>query len=490
MSFERSAALGNSTIINRFPISRTRAVLMPLVCILCDYCAVLAAVWTAFFLRAYALPLFFPSFDVPDVYMFVVIPMAFIFFLHFDRLYIRRLSFAQQTEKIFKVSVYSMILVLAIMYFTGAAKEISRVFFLLAWIFSFIYLSFGRYALGMLHNSVSVLQLPVIFVGAGKTAELLLAAFQKNAGMGYKVIGFVEDNPQNSKIAEKYPILGSFDQAESIVQRAGVKDVFITAPGLPREELLQMVYRLQPYVHNITLVPDLFGVPVAGMELETLFHEKTVLLKVRNNLAEGYNRILKLGFDFIAGLVCLFLGVPILLIIAIFIFADSPGSVMFSHTRIGRGGKTFPCYKFRTMVCNAGEVLEQYLQENAEARAEWERDYKLKDDPRVTRVGRFLRKTSLDELPQIINVLKGEMSLVGPRPIVREEIEKYGKHIADYFLVRPGITGMWQVSGRNDIEYPERVEMDSGYVRNWSLWLDITILVKTIKVVFSGKGAY
>ena len=142
------------------------------------------------------------------------------------------------------------------------------------------------------------------------------------------------------------------------------------------------------------------------------------------------------------------------------------------------------------MVTNSKEYLEEYLANNPKARNEWERDYKLKDDPRVTRIGKFLRKTSLDELPQVLNVIKGEMSLVGPRPIIRDEIVKYGEYINDFYLVPPGITGVWQVSGRSDTTYEERVEMDSWYVRNWSLWLDIIYLYRTIKVVVNKKGAY
>ena len=163
---------------------------------------------------------------------------------------------------------------------------------------------------------------------------------------------------------------------------------------------------------------------------------------------------------------------------------------LFAHKRIGQHGKEFPCYKFRTMCVDADARLKEYLAANPEAREEWERDFKLKDDPRVTRVGRVLRRTSLDELPQLLNVLKGQMSLVGPRPIVKAEIPRYGSYIADFYMVRPGITGMWQVNGRSDTTYDERVQMDSWYVRNWSVWLDLSLLWKTVSVVLNHKGAY
>lgn len=182
---------------------------------------------------------------------------------------------------------------------------------------------------------------------------------------------------------------------------------------------------------------------------------------------------------------------PLLAYIAYRIKKEDPGPIFFAHTRIGKDGKPFPCYKFRSMVVNSKEMLEKHLAKNPEAKAEWEKDFKLKNDPRVTPIGKVLRKTSLDELPQIFNVLKGEMSLVGPRPVVQEELDKYyGEAVKEYCSVKPGITGLWQVSGRSDVEYPERVAMDVEYVRTRSMWKDIVILYKTFDVVLNKKGAY
>ena len=158
--------------------------------------------------------------------------------------------------------------------------------------------------------------------------------------------------------------------------------------------------------------------------------------------------------------------------------------------RVGKDGKLFPCYKFRSMYINSQEKLNEILAENSAMRQEWERDFKLKNDPRITKSGAFLRKTSLDELPQIFNVLRGDMSLVGPRPVVQEELARYGEFVQDYLMVKPGITGMWQVNGRSDTTYDERVQMDVWYVRNWSVWLDVMLLWRTIKAVFKCEGAY
>jgi undecaprenyl-phosphate galactose phosphotransferase len=181
---------------------------------------------------------------------------------------------------------------------------------------------------------------------------------------------------------------------------------------------------------------------------------------------------------------------PLLAVIALAIRLDSPGPVLFAHSRIGQNGKHFCCYKFRSMAANARETLSRLLQDNPELQQEWQRHYKIKNDPRITRVGDFLRKTSLDELPQLLNVLKGEMSLVGPRPITDQEVPYFGNHIDNYYLVRPGLTGLWQVSGRSEMDYQRRVSLESWYVRNWSLWIDITLILRTFVAILSSNGAY
>ena len=180
---------------------------------------------------------------------------------------------------------------------------------------------------------------------------------------------------------------------------------------------------------------------------------------------------------------------PLLVVVACMVRMTG-NNVIYGHERIGQQGNSFKCYKFRSMVNNDDEVLKQLLKNDPVARAEWDLDFKLKHDPRITKVGGFIRKTSIDELPQLLNVLKGEMSLVGPRPVVIDELERYEDKQDLYHLVKPGITGLWQISGRNDISYKERVNLDSWYSRNWSLWYDIVIMVKTLRVVLQRSGAY
>ncbi len=205
--------------------------------------------------------------------------------------------------------------------------------------------------------------------------------------------------------------------------------------------------------------------------------------------SRGIGRSVKSAFDRISALILLILASPLLLLISLLVSRDG-GPVIFGHRRVGRGGTEFRCLKFRTMLTDGDAVLARLLAENPEAAAEWAANHKLKSDPRVTRVGRLLRVTSLDELPQLLNVLRGEMSMVGPRPIVRAEVNRYGRDITYYYRVKPGLTGLWQVSGRSTTSYRQRIDYDVSYVKTWSLWLDFVILLRTVLVIVTRKGSH
>lgn len=194
-------------------------------------------------------------------------------------------------------------------------------------------------------------------------------------------------------------------------------------------------------------------------------------------------------FDILVGSLCLMALAPVMISLVILVRRDG-GPAIFGHRRIGSDGKTFLCLKFRSMCVDAERKLQEHLANNPAARAEWDKDFKLKDDPRVTKLGQLLRRTSLDELPQLFNVLRGDMSLVGPRPIVADEVARYGERFVAYRNCRPGITGLWQVSGRNDISYRARVRLDSFYAARWSMTKDLFILIRTVAVVFRRSGAY
>jgi lipopolysaccharide/colanic/teichoic acid biosynthesis glycosyltransferase len=205
--------------------------------------------------------------------------------------------------------------------------------------------------------------------------------------------------------------------------------------------------------------------------------------------ARGVRRVIKRSFDIVASLMFIVALLPLLALLALIVKLDG-GPAIYGHTRVGRNGEKFRCLKFRSMVVNSEQVLKDLLANDPVARAEWEREFKLKHDVRVTRIGHFLRRSSLDELPQLWNVVRGEMSLVGPRPIIAQELERYGVHSKYYLMATPGITGLWQVSGRCETDYATRVQLDVKYVENWSLRADVGILFKTLFVVIRGNGAY
>jgi len=464
--------------------------LLPVLLFFTDYAAIVLAEKLAYQLRRSWLPIAAPGFHIPDIYIYAIVPTIFLCFLHMAHTHIRAMPFWKLAASVFQTTLYGMLLILFLMYFAKVSEVVSRLFVGMTWVFTFTFILGFRYALKQYLNRHKLLQIPVLIVGAGKTAELVLKSFDHDSGFGYQVIGLIDDHPISEKLAREFKILGGFNDIENVLKSSGIQHVMITAPGLLPADLLSLVNRIQPYVKHISFVPNLIGMPVGNLEIVSLINENIMMIKVKNNLASATNRFFKRVFDIVVSLICLVFALPLGIVLAAAIYIDSPGPVIFAHLRIGQRKKVFPCYKFRTMVPDAEAILREYLMEHPEAEEEWNHSFKLKDDPRVTRIGRFLRRTSLDELPQFINVLKGDMSLVGPRPIVRVEIPKYGEYFHDFCLVPPGITGMWQVNGRSDTTYAERVQMDSWYVRNWSIWIDIVYLFKTLKVVVSGKGAY
>lgn len=453
-----------------------------------DYFALVGAEQCAFWIRN---SFFHSSYlHISWLNFWIVFPSLYIFFLNIGQLYSRRRPFYKEVEQLFHACTYGTLAVIFVLYVLRIAGNTSRFFTGALGILAFVYLTLLRYALKNFLQRKQLLQTPVIIVGAGKTAELLVKSLRNDPGMGYKIVGLLEDNKVQEGILEQYPVLGGFADAERIIAETGVSRVFIAAPGLKDHDLGMLIYRIQPLVENMGVITNLVGVPTGTVEAESIFNEKLLILRLKNNLARPLNRFIKTIVDYTLTIIGVILISPILLFIAAWIYKDSPGPVIFRHIRIGKNGKPFPCFKFRTMCNNADKKLQELLANDPEARAEWEKDFKLKNDPRITKSGAFLRRTSLDELPQLLNVLRGEMSLVGPRPVIEAELSRYGDFLDDYLMVKPGITGMWQVNGRSDTTYDERVQMDSWYVRNWSVWLDFMLLFRTIKAVLAGKGAY
>lgn len=472
-------------------LKRNTTYVLPLCLFLVDYVMIVLGITFAYELRKWWMfPPVADTFEIRSIYIYLIAPALFLFMMCICKCYEIAVPYWDRVRNLFKAVSYSILLTVFLMYAAYVAGDVSRLFIIYSWVSTFVALLIGRYLLERVLISKGILKIPVIIIGAGKTAELVLQSFERHPIMRYEIVGFIDDNPVCKNLTKKYTLLGGFDDIDDIVEQTKIQNVIVCAPGLPPNKLIALVNRLQLSIKNVSFVPELIGLPVANMSVQGLMEENMMMVNVQNNLARPYYRFIKRLFDILLIVGSCWISIPTMIITAGVVWLNDPGPIFFSHIRIGRNGKTFKCYKFRTMVVNANTKLREYLATNPEAKKEWENSYKLKDDPRITKVGHFLRKSSLDELPQLFNVLKGEMSLVGPRPIIRTEIRKYGDYIQDFYLVRPGITGVWQVSGRSDTTYDERVRMDSWYVHNWSVWIDIVYLVKTILVVIKRKGAY
>lgn len=308
---------------------------------------------------------------------------------------------------------------------------------------------------------------------------------QKRSQNGFRPIGFVQEelpDGVDKKIAARW--LGNPADTAKLMEAHDVHVAIVHRRGRSDNDIAKFVEQYLSDFAQVVIVPDDDRIP----SLWSMGTHGGILIKDR--LLQPSSQLIKRTMDVLFAGTGLLLGFPVFLGLAIWMKITSPGPLFFGHERIGRNGRRFKAWKFRSMCVNADEVLKKTLEENPEMRSEWEATQKLKDDPRVSSSGRFLRKTSLDEIPQLWNVLKGEMSLVGPRPIVANEIEKYDEKFKSYTRVIPGVTGFWQISGRNLTTYERRVELDDYYVRNWSVWFDLYILARTVKTVILREGAF
>ncbi|MBV9249625.1 MAG: exopolysaccharide biosynthesis polyprenyl glycosylphosphotransferase [Acetobacteraceae bacterium] len=309
--------------------------------------------------------------------------------------------------------------------------------------------------------------------------EQARAALLSDPAMGYEVVGAV-GLTEAARLSEQ--------ELRGLARARGAEFVVVAiGSGSPAAER-GVVSALRRAHLPIALVPALDWLPVVGLRQHHFFSHDIVMLVSRNNLARPFSRIIKLAFDQFGAALLLVLLAPLMTVLAVLARVDG-GKALYRHKRVGAGGILFDCLKYRTMVPDADRVLAHVLATDPAAAEEWAATQKLRNDPRVTPIGRFLRRSSLDELPQLFNVLRGEMSLVGPRPIVEAEIERYGSDIEYYYEAKPGLTGLWQVSGRSDTSYHRRIRLDVWYLRNWTLWHDIAILLKTIPAVFLQRGA-
>jgi len=404
--------------------------------------------------------------------------------------YSERKPFWRELGEVFHNVFWLALLDMALM--SIARWNASRLWWLLMWLLAAALLPLMRSSMRHLLLRLHLWQRPTVLIGAGPNALDALSALRSEPLMGFEPVGCIDVQPKTDHVDEtrrQLPPELTDVQLHQLTMHAGLQVVIALEhhESLQREQWLRQLAQWK--VQNVSVIPAMRGIPLYGTDISYFFSHEVALLRVRNNLRHWPARLSKRVFDVVTACALLVMLSPLMLFLVWRIRRDG-GPAIFPHQRIGQSGKMFPCYKFRSMVVDATAQLQRLLESSPELRAEWERDHKLKDDPRISAVGHFLRKTSLDELPQLFNVLRGEMSLVGPRPIVEAELERYGDDAEYFLMVRPGITGLWQVSGRNDVGYETRVYLDSWYVKNWSLWYDIAILFKTVRVVFKREGAY
>ena len=394
---------------------------------------------------------------------------------------LRRLSISTSTVALGLASVA---------FLTKSATDYSRIVFALAWILALILVPLGRGIMRGVASRAGLWGEPLAIIGYGTKGRWIADYLLTHPTLGLRPVVALNGLDTGEKKTPSIPLIqvGTHPRLREVSRLARVKTAILVIPEVSEKLLDDLVEQKNKGFERLITISDMRQ--MGSLWVRPLDLGGVLALEVKQNLLNQWQRILKRTLDLVLIGMASMVILPLCLLISLLIWLESRGNVFYGHVRVGRDGQKIKVWKFRTMVRDADQLLQRYLQENPELRTEWEVNFKLKDDPRITKVGRILRKSSLDELPQLWNVVKGEMSLVGPRPIVEEEVGRYESGFRMYTRVRPGITGLWQVSGRNNIGYGFRVILDEYYVRNWSIWLDIYVLASTPWVVLRRKGAY
>lgn len=380
-------------------------------------------------------------------------------------------------------------LLATITFWAKTSISYSRLIFSFFWFFALVLVPVGRRITRYVFHTANLWGEPVALIGFGPQGREIYQHLRNKPDLGLLPVIVLDGDLARRSIYDA-PVL----PIDSLIQdKKLLANIFVNTAILVTSEVAERF-------RSDLIDERLFGIRhliqtssfqwVGGSAVISHDFQGLLGLEVECNLLNPLQQFLKRLMDIFLVLLASPFLLPAFLILGLLIRLDSEGKVFYGHKRVGQGGNEFTLWKFRTMVHNADDVLKDYLEKNSELMAEWNTAHKLKNDPRVTRVGRVLRKTSLDELPQIWNVIKGEMSLVGPRPIIQAEVIKYKKNFNLYTQVKPGLTGLWQVSGRSNLKYDHRVRLDEYYIRHWSIWMDVYILIRTVPVVIQRAGAY
>lgn len=442
--------------------------------LIADFAAFLLAFYLAYLLRFYTPYILdslegVPLFSLSHYYDFWWMPLICFCIFFYEGLYERSIVFWDELKLIIKATTLSVVVLIVIVTLTKEADQISRLMLALFWMLCIVIFPVIRFYLKKIVVSSRLFGENVLFVGKD--------GLSNNLDRELKKIGFHIALASSPK-----------DILSKDVPR-GIKTVIVDE--MPHEELMKLYELLQKRFAEIIYLPENSELAFLNVQTKHILESQIFLIKIKNNLRSPSNKIVKRLFDIFLFMMAFPFLLPVFALIFLLIRIDSKGSAFFVQDRIGEGGRRFGCVKFRTMYQDNEEILQHFLQNDETAKREWATYKKLKGkDPRVTKIGAILRRYSLDELPQILNVALGSMSMVGPRPYLEKELVDMDGKEGVITLSKPGITGLWQISGRNRLTFKRRLELDEWYVRNWSLWLDFVIILKTFKVIVKKEGAY
>jgi exopolysaccharide biosynthesis polyprenyl glycosylphosphotransferase len=493
-----ASKLEENTIVEKLPISMSRANqwrLFTLSLIIVDGAAISIAFWLAYYFR---FDLFLSNFRLeadPSIafyqnFYLILLPLWLIIFYVAD-LYDRKklLGGTLEYERILFSTTIGVLLFI-IVSFLVPEFIFSRGWLLLFWVCAWFTLTICRFTMRRVIyrlRSHGFFISPAIIIGANDEGLSLAEQLTRWTTSGLKIVGFVDDEfPTGSIVTNQIRVLGTIDQLDEIIKDNSVEELIMASSAdACRDNFLKLFQRYGVTGDiNLRMSSGLYEIITTGLTVKEFAY--VPLVGINKVKLTGIDQVLKTLLDYAVTLPLLILASPVLVLIALVIKLDSPGPIFYRRRVLGINGRQFDAFKFRTMVLNGDEILAAH----PELQNKLATDYKLKQDPRVTRIGKILRRTSLDEFPQLINVLKRDMSFVGPRMITPEELQMYNKWYINLLTVRPGLTGLWQVSGRSNVTYEERVRLDMHYIRNWSIWLDIQLLFQTIPAVIKGRGAY
>ena len=429
----------------------------------------------------------------PASYRFLLYVVPFIWLIIFaaNGLYVKDnlLGGTKEYAKVFR-SATTGFLVILIAGFLEPNLVFARGWLLMTWFFTFLFVASARFLLRRVVYSLrrhGFFLTPAVIVGANQEGRWLAEQLQRWETSGLHLAGFVDKKtPVTFPLFNDLVSLGTVEQLGEIIERYDIGEVILASSAFSTRDYLLEIFRKYGVSDkvNIRMSSGLYEILTTGLTVNEIAYVPLVYVnKVR---LTGTDTIIKFILDYLLAISSLIVLSPLFIIVAFLVKRSSPGPIIHKRLVMGLNGKKFNAYKFRTMMLNGDDVLKK----NPELKDELAKNHKLKDDPRVTKIGAYLRKFSLDELPQLFNVLKREMSLVGPRMISPEEVSMYKQFDMNLLTVLPGITGVWQVSGRSNVSYEERVRLDMSYIRNWSIWLDLQLLFQTIPVVLNGRGAY